>query len=49
MEKGIIYQENLNKREMAIDTFMKLISKFPNSIYVSEARKRVRELRGEIQ
>ncbi len=49
MEKGIIYQENLRNREVAIDTFLKLISKFPNSIYVSEARKRVRELRGEIQ
>lgn len=48
MEKGMIYQ-NLGKTELAVETYTKLISKFPNSIFVNEARKRTRELRGEIQ
>ena len=48
MEKGKIYQRT-GKTELAIDTYVKLISKFPNSIFVNEARKRIRELRGEIQ
>ncbi len=48
MEKGEIYQK-LGKNELAIDAYMKLISKFPNSIFVNEVRKRIRELRGELQ
>ncbi|CUS99423.1 tetratricopeptide repeat protein [Candidatus Chrysopegis kryptomonas] len=48
MEKGKIYQK-LGKNDLAIETYTKLISKFPNSIFVNEARKRIRELRGEIQ
>ncbi len=48
MEKGKIYQK-LGKTKLAIETYTKLISKFPNSIFVNEARKRIRELRGEIQ
>ncbi len=48
MGKGTIYQK-IGKTELAIETYTKLISKFPNSIFVNEARKRARELRGEIQ
>ncbi|WP_420021938.1 tetratricopeptide repeat protein [Candidatus Kryptonium thompsonii] len=48
MEKGKIYQK-LGKNELAIDAYTKLISQFPNSIFVNEARKRIRELRGELQ
>ncbi|CUU01980.1 Tetratricopeptide repeat-containing protein [Candidatus Kryptobacter tengchongensis] len=48
MEKGLIFQK-LGKTELAIDSYTKLISKFPNSIFVNEARKKIRELRGEIQ
>jgi outer membrane protein assembly factor BamD (BamD/ComL family) len=42
-----IYALGLKDVPRAIAAYQQLLEKFPNSIYVSEARKRVRELRGD--
>ena len=47
MKTAQIYQLGLSDKTKAIDTYQKLLTDFPNSIYVSEARKRIRELRGD--
>jgi cellulose synthase operon protein C len=44
---GQIYELGLNDKTKAIEVYQQLLEKFPSSIYVSEARKRVRELRGD--
>lgn len=44
---GVIYQDDLKNSEKAMDVFTELLKKFPGSIFVSESRKRVRELRGD--
>ncbi len=44
---GVIYQNDLNDTEKAMETYTELLKKFPGSIFVSEARKRLRELRGD--
>lgn len=44
---GVILQDDLNKNEEAMALYLDLLSKFKGSIYVSEARKRLRELRGD--
>jgi len=44
---GVILQEDLDKSEEAMAVYLDLLNKFKGSIYVSEARKRLRELRGD--
>ncbi|MBI5216503.1 MAG: tetratricopeptide repeat protein [Ignavibacteriae bacterium] len=47
MKTGQIYELGLKDKNKAIEAYQKLLEKFPNSILVSEARKRIRELRGD--
>lgn len=47
MQIGLTYQGNLKETAKAIASYQSLLEKYPNSIYVSEARKRIRELRGD--
>ncbi|WP_262383938.1 tetratricopeptide repeat protein [Hymenobacter lutimineralis] len=42
-----IQEENLNDREKAQELYNQVIIKYPGSIYVAEARKRFRKLRGD--
>lgn len=44
---GTIYQDSLGDNETAMGFFNDLLTKFPGSIYVAEARTRFRELRGD--
>lgn len=44
---GLIYQDDLNSEDEAMDVYSNLLLKFPGSIYVSEARARFRQLRGD--
>jgi tetratricopeptide (TPR) repeat protein len=41
------YQYGLKDKQNALQTYQKLLKDFPNSIYVAEARKRIREIRGD--
>jgi TolA-binding protein len=47
MKLGEVYQLGLNDKPRAIESFKTLLERFPNSIYVNEARKRIRDLRGD--
>jgi TolA-binding protein len=47
IQLGRIYSLGLKDNTKAIAAYQHLLEKYPNSIYVSEARKRVRELRGD--
>jgi tetratricopeptide (TPR) repeat protein len=47
MKIGTTYQLGLHDKIKAIEAYQTLLEKYPNSIYVSEARKRIRELRGD--
>ncbi|MCU0450841.1 MAG: tetratricopeptide repeat protein [Bernardetiaceae bacterium] len=42
-----IYEENLRDREMAQKLYLEQLTKFPGSIFTVEARKRLRNLRGD--
>jgi tetratricopeptide (TPR) repeat protein len=42
-----ICQTVLNNKTQAIEAYEKLLSQFPNSLYVEESRKRIRLLRGD--
>jgi len=42
-----IYETVLVDRHKAIETYELVLSKYPNSLYAQEARKRVRLLRGD--
>ena len=42
-----IQQENVQDREKAQQLYQQVITKYPGSIYVAEARKRFRQLRGD--
>lgn len=44
---GTVYQDSLGDYETAMGHFNDLLTKFPGSIYVAEARTRFRELRGD--
>jgi tetratricopeptide (TPR) repeat protein len=44
---GLILQDDLKNGEKAMEVYLDLLNKFKGSIYVSEARKRLRELRGD--
>ena len=41
------YQVVLRDKDKAIAAYEKILSKFPNSLYVEQARKRIRALRGD--
>ncbi len=47
IKMGQVYELGLHDKAKAIDAYQQLLEKFPNSIYVSEARKKIRELRGD--
>ncbi len=47
LQLGRVYALGLHDTPKAIAAYDKLLEKFPNSIYVSEARRRARELRGD--
>jgi tetratricopeptide (TPR) repeat protein len=42
-----ICQTALNNKAQAIEAYEKLLAQFPNSLYVEESRKRIRQLRGD--
>ncbi len=44
---GVILEEDLKDSQKAMSTYEDLLVKFPGSIFVSEARSRFRELRGD--
>ena len=44
---GLIWQDDLNNPEKAMESYLQLLEKFKGSIFVAEARKRLRELRGD--
>ncbi len=46
---AIIYQDHLGNNEKALEYLRKLLFEFPGSLYVIEARKRLRNLRGDGQ
>jgi len=45
---GKIYEENLKDKQKAEEYYKKQLIDYPGSVYVVEARKRIRRLRGEI-
>lgn len=47
MKTGYIYQSGLKEKEKAIAAYQQLLETYPQSLYVNEARKRIRELRGD--
>jgi tetratricopeptide (TPR) repeat protein len=44
---GLLYENNLNDNERAKEMYQKIIFEFPSSIYLVDARKRFRKLRGD--
>ena len=42
-----IYENNLHNKEKAKELYETLLTKYPGSLYVVEARKRFRSLRGD--
>jgi TolA-binding protein len=47
MKIGYIQQKRLNNTTAAIASYQSVLEQFPHSLYANEARKRIRELRGE--
>jgi tetratricopeptide (TPR) repeat protein len=47
MNIGHIYQTGLHDKAKAIAAYQKILETYPQSLYVNEARKRIRELRGD--
>ena len=47
-ELGTLYENELNDTEKAKEMYQKIIFEFANSIYLVDARKRFRKLRGDI-
>jgi hypothetical protein len=45
--KALILDENLDRKEEAMDIYKEFMFVYPGSIYVAEARKRYRQLRGD--
>jgi tetratricopeptide (TPR) repeat protein len=41
------YQSTLRDKDKAIEAYEYILAKFPHSLYVEEARKRIRQLRGD--
>ena len=46
---GEIYERHLNDAPKAMEQYQNLMVQFPGSVYVAEARKRFRELRGDFK
>ena len=46
--KGKVLEENLEKVAEAQAIYQKLMTEYPGSLYVAEARKRFRKLRGDL-
>ncbi len=42
-----LYERNLKDKQKAIEAYEQLLVSFPNSLFVEEARKRIRTLRGD--
>ncbi|MBI4548672.1 MAG: tetratricopeptide repeat protein [Ignavibacteriae bacterium] len=47
MKMGEVYERGLYDKTKAIGSYEQLLKLYPNSIYVNEARKRIREMRGD--
>jgi len=47
MKVGYIYESKLNNAKEAIARYQKVLEQFPHSLFANEARRRIRELRGE--
>lgn len=47
MEAGRLYEQSLNNREKAMGIYEQVLTDFPGSLFVVEARKRYRILRGD--
>ncbi len=45
--KGKIYEDQIKDKTKAMKIFQEFMSKYPGSVYVAEARKRFRKLRGD--
>ena len=43
-----LYQEKFNNKEEAMKLYQELMEKYPGSIFVADARKRFRLLRGDV-
>jgi tetratricopeptide (TPR) repeat protein len=46
--KGKIIDKQLGNKQLAMEAFQALLTTYPGSIYTAEARKRFRELRGDL-
>lgn len=44
-----IYEKYLNEKEKAMEQYQKLLAQYPGSVFVAEARKRFRALRGDFK
>jgi outer membrane protein assembly factor BamD (BamD/ComL family) len=44
---GRAYDLGLHNITKAIESYQRLLEKYPNSIYVNQVRQRIRELRGD--
>mgnify|MGYP001438166782 CR=1 FL=1 len=47
MKTGRVYQIGLNDETKAIESYEQLLEKFPTSLFANEARRRIREMRGD--
>ena len=43
-----LFETQLNQKDKAMDLYKTILTKYPGSLYVIEARKRFRALRGDI-
>jgi outer membrane protein assembly factor BamD (BamD/ComL family) len=48
MNTGAVFETGLRDKQKAIAAYEKLLERFPSSLYTNEARKRIRELRGDV-
>jgi cellulose synthase operon protein C len=46
-QKAVVLQFGLRKREEAVAAYERLLVEFPQSVFAGEARKRIRQLRGD--
>ena len=47
MQIGEIYERTLKDKQKAVEAYEQLLANFPTSLFVEEARKRIRILRGD--
>ena len=48
-QMGYIYDHYLNQKDKALEIFRDFLTKYPGSVFISDARKRFRELRGDFE